>query len=92
MMDFPIHIDTISMGLPILYFKESQVKNLNFNIYLSLKVFFIFANSADPDEMQHHAAFHLSLHCLPEYPFKGYQYTRGYVCLLGNFACFFVVC
>ena len=25
-MDYPIHIDTISMELPILYFKGSQVK------------------------------------------------------------------
>ena len=25
-MDFPIHIDTISMGLFIVYFKSSQVK------------------------------------------------------------------
>ena len=24
LMDFPIHIDTISMGLPILYLKGSQ--------------------------------------------------------------------
>ena len=24
-MDFPIHIDTISMGVPIIYFKGSQV-------------------------------------------------------------------
>ena len=38
----------------------------------------ILANSADPDEMQHNAAFHLSLHCLPMYPFKGFQYTMGY--------------
>ena len=25
------------------------------------------ANSADPDEMQHCAAFHLGLHCFPEH-------------------------
>ena len=25
LMDFPIHIDTISMGLPIVYFKGSRV-------------------------------------------------------------------
>ena len=25
-MDFPIHIDAISMGLPIMYFKGSQVE------------------------------------------------------------------
>ena len=26
LMEFPIHIDTISMGLPIVYFKGSHVK------------------------------------------------------------------
>ena len=26
LMDFPIHIDTISMGMPIVYFKGSYVK------------------------------------------------------------------
>ena len=33
------------------------------------------ANSADPDEMPHYAAFHLSLHCLPKCPFKGFRST-----------------
>ena len=37
----------------------------------------ILANSEDPDEMQHHAAFHLGLQCLPKYTFWGFQYTRG---------------
>ena len=30
----------------------------------------ILANSADPNEMQHYAAFHLGLHCLPKYSFR----------------------
>ena len=30
-----------------------------------MKIDFVLANSADPDEMPHYAAFHLSLHCLP---------------------------
>ena len=25
--------------------------------------------------MQHNAAFHLGLHCLPKYPFRGFHYT-----------------
>ena len=58
LMDFHICIDTISMGLPI-------VKNfLNYDVFLSLKIVLILANSADPDEMQYYAAFHLGLHCL----------------------------
>ena len=27
---------------------------------------FVLANSADPDEMPHYAAFHQGLHCLPK--------------------------
>ena len=29
------------------------------------------ANSVDPDKMQFLVAFHVGLHCLPKYPFKG---------------------
>ena len=39
-----------------------------FTVILSLKVDFVFANSADPDEMPHPVAFHLGLHCLQNYP------------------------
>ena len=34
---------------------------LNFNIFLSLKIVFILANSADPDEMSQYVTFHLFL-------------------------------
>ena len=77
-MGFPKHIDTVSMGLPILYFKGSQVEVFtNNDVFLSLKVVLIWANSADPDEMQLFAAFYLDLHCLPKYRFRGFQYTKG---------------
>ena len=71
-MGFPIHIYKLSMELPILYFKGSHVVDSNHNVFLSLKVVFIIANSADFDEMQHHAAFHRGLHCLPKYHFRGF--------------------
>ena len=76
-MDFPIHIDTISIGLPILYFKSSQVKFLNYDFFLSLKVVSILANSGYPDEMQYYAVFHLSLHCLSKSLFRGFQDTKS---------------
>ena len=44
---------------------------LNNCVVLSLKIILMLANSADIDEMEHYAAFHLGLHCLPEYPFRG---------------------
>ena len=50
---------------------------LNYNVFLSLKFVVILANSADPDEMQHYAAFHLGIHCLAKYPFRDFQYTKG---------------
>ena len=53
-----------------MYFKESKVEFLNNDVFLSLKVVVISANSADPNEMQHYAAFHLGLHWLPKYPLK----------------------
>ena len=37
--------------------------------FLSLKV----TNRVDPNEMQHYAAFHLGLYCLPKYPFRGFH-------------------
>ena len=46
-------------------------------VFLSLKISFVLANSADPDEMPQCAAFHLGLHCLPKYPFKGFQFSKG---------------
>ena len=41
-------------------------------VFLSQKIDFVAANSADYDEMLHHAAFHLGLHCLPKYQIKGF--------------------
>ena len=39
------------------------------NVFISLKCVLILVNSVDPDEMPHHAAFHLDLHCLLKYAF-----------------------
>ena len=52
------------MELPILYLKGSQV---DYDAFLLLRFVFILANSADPDEMQRYAAFHLGLQCLPTF-------------------------
>ena len=62
-----------------MYFKVSQVEFSNLHMYyvlLSLKDVLNLANSADPDEMQHYAAFHLGLHCLPKDPFRDFRYTK----------------
>ena len=51
---------------------------LNLGEFLSMKAVLISANSADPDEMQHYAAFHLGLRCLSKFPFRGFQFTKGW--------------
>ena len=51
-------------------------------ICFCLKIFFTFTNSVDPDEMQYYASFHLGLHCLPKYLFRGFPYTNLAVNLL----------
>ena len=45
-------------------------------LYFLPEDIFTFTNSVDPDEMQHYAAFHLGLHCLPKYPFWGFPNTK----------------
>ena len=60
-----------------MYFKGAHVEFSKL-LYISVpEGCFILVNSAYPDEMQHHAVFHLGLHCLPKYPFQGFQYTKG---------------
>ena len=78
LMNFPVHIDTISMDLLILYLWESQGQISKFlYISLSLKIAYILANSADPDEMPPKATFHLVRHCLPQYLFISIQNEKG---------------
>ena len=76
-MDFPIQINTIGEGLSIIYFMGSHVEISKLEVLQSFKIVLVVANSADPDEMPHYAAFHLGLHCLPKYPFRGFQKGKG---------------
>ena len=49
---------------------------IKYDVFLFLKIVLTSAKSVYPDEMSCYAAFHLGLHCLPKYPFKGFQHTR----------------
>ena len=63
-MEFSIKFDIVKSGCSIVYIEGIQVifpKNI---IFFSLKIDFVLANSADPDEMSLHVAIHLGLHCL----------------------------
>ena len=46
-------------------------------IFLSLKIYFFLAKRAHHYEMPHYAAFHLGLHCLPKYLFRGFPSSKG---------------
>ena len=67
-MEFSIKLYTIKS-------EWSIVRTLNFSkiLYFSLKINFALANSVDSDEMQHYAAFHQGLHCLPKYPIRCFR-------------------
>ena len=65
------------MGWFIVYIKGSQVRLFHvLDVLQSLKIAFVIANSADPDEMLHYAAFHLGLHNLPKYGFRVFHIQR----------------
>ena len=46
----------------MVYIEGSQVMISKKNVFLSLEMESVLANSADPDEMLHYTAFHLGLH------------------------------
>ena len=65
-MEFSIYLHTIDSGWSIVYTEGSQP--IISKLYCTL---IVWANSAEPDEMPH-AIFHLGLHCLQKYPFRGF--------------------
>ena len=72
-----IQFDAINLRWFSVYFEGSQGIPTKTE-FLSLNIVLVLTNSADPDEMQHSAAFHLGLHCLQKYPFRGFLYTKGW--------------
>ena len=75
-MEFPIKFDIVKSEWSIVYIEWTQgiISNKK-NLFL--KINFVFANSADPDEMLHYAAFHLGLYCLSKYPLRGFSLQRA---------------
>ena len=46
-------------------------------VFPSQKMDFALAEVEDPDEMPHHAAFHLGLYHLPKFLFRGFRSPKG---------------
>ena len=59
----------------------------DYDVFLSLKDVLIIETSADPDEMQHYAAFHQGLHSLPKYPFMGFPAYKGFLASVFRIGC-----
>ena len=76
-MEFTIKLDTVKSEWSIVYIEGSRVIISKKCYILSLKMDFVVANCADPDEMPHYVAFHLGLHCLPKYPFRVFWSSKG---------------
>ena len=71
LMNSSILLDTMYLGWFIVLIKGTQVRTFKLR-YTSVQITFMLANSTDPDEMPHLAAFHLALHCIPKNLFGGF--------------------
>ena len=76
-MEFPVNVMQYSQD-DLLYVLRGHRLYFPKNIFfLSLKINFALANSVVPIERLHHVAFHLALHCLTKYPFRGFWSIKG---------------
>ena len=66
----------LSQAVPLYILRGHRFNSHRYIVFLSLKIDFVLANSVD-DKMLHKMAFHLGLHCLSKYPFRGFWYTEG---------------
>ena len=66
-VDFSIELYTIKSRRSIVYNEGFTAYTYQNIAFISLKVDFVFANSAGPDKMPHNASFNLATHCLQKY-------------------------
>ena len=68
------HSQSLKMSFLLLATATTERKHeMNYDVFLPLKIVFNLANSADLDEMPPYVAFHLGLHCLPKYLLTSFQ-------------------
>ena len=65
------------MGWSNICFKDHRSEFPKYDVFKFQKIVLTSAKCVDPDEMQHYAAFHLGLHFLQKYMFRGFQNTKG---------------
>ena len=77
-MEFLTTFYTAKSGWSIVYMEGVTGYNFqNNNLSLSLKIDFVLANSADPDEIPHYAAIHMGISCLSKYPIRVFWFQKG---------------
>ena len=64
-MDSPFWFDTMNLGWFIVYIEDKQVIISNIIVFLSLNIVLGLVNNVVSDEILHHVAFYLGIHCLP---------------------------
>ena len=74
---FFIHINAIGWNSPFHILRARRSELPNYNAFLFLKIVLTSTKSVDPGEMPLSAAFLMGLHCLPKYPFRVFQNTKG---------------
>ena len=74
-MEFSIKLVQSNLDGPLYILKGHRLKFPNI-LFLSLKINFVLVDNADFDQMPHSVAYHLVLHCLQNYLFKGFQSRR----------------
>ena len=76
-MDYPIHIDTISMELFMMYFSGHQSNFLQNDVFTSLNIVFTLANNADHNKMHPYVVFQLILTVCQRSRCSGTQNVKG---------------
>ena len=67
------------MGLSsVVFYGVTGRTFLNNYVLQPREIVFFLANSEGPDEMPRFVAFHLGLHCLSKFSFRGFQNTKGF--------------
>ena len=79
-MDLPF-VDQLSIPISLIQLQQDGPLYILKGLIIISKKYLIsvseLANSVDHDDMPHSAAFHMCLHCLQKYLFRGFQSTKG---------------
>ena len=76
-LDSSFWFDTINLDSPLYISRGVRFYSFQIILYSFSEDLFTITSSVEPDEMWHYAAFHLGLHSLQKYSFRGFRNTKG---------------